>query len=200
MAGAAVRDAACQAGPVDDPGAAPKRRVLVIGGVRSGKSRHAEGLLSADEPVRYLAAGPTDAEDPDPDWAARLAAHRGRRPSRWTTVETVDLAGELAAARGPVLIDCLSTWLARLIDRTDGWQRPVEEIASLVTEQLTGLTAALDRATADVVVVTNEVGLGVVPEHRSGRVFRDLLGTVNAEVAGHCDEVHLVVAGRVLRL
>lgn len=166
-------------------------RVLVTGGVRSGKSRHAESLLSGA--VTYVAPGPVR---DDADWAARIAAHRARRPAAWTTLETGDLAAALAVD-GPVLVDCLGTWLTRLVDDAGLWEAPVAEAVSYVDAATTAAIAALRD---DVVLVTNEVGLGVVPEHRSGRLFRDLLGAVNQAFGAACDEVHLVVAGRVLRL
>lgn len=172
-------------------------RILVTGGVRSGKSRHAEGLFAAEDPVTYVAAGPVQ---DDADWRARVDAHRARRPAAWSTVETVDLAAALAAAGGPVLVDCLGTWLAGVIDEERMWDAPTAEVEGAVLSRLAGVVEALEATTARVVLVTNEVGLGVVPEHRSGRLFRDLLGTVNQQVAAVCDEVHLVVAGRVLVL
>ena len=174
-------------------------RVLVTGGVRSGKSRHAEELLGSASSVVYVAAGRTPDEEDDPDWAERIRAHRERRPEHWRTVETRDLATALADAEGAVLVDCLGTWLTGLLDEHDLWDRGLEEVQLVVDEQLDALVAAL-AATDDVVLVTNEVGLGVVPAHRSGRLFRDLLGLVNQRVATACDEVHLVVAGRVLVL
>lgn len=174
-------------------------RVLVTGGVRSGKSRHAESLLAAHPQVVYVAPGPTLAEDPDPDWAARLAAHRARRPDGWTTVETRDLAAVLRAADGPVLVDCLGTWLTGILDERSLWDARSEKVGAVV-DDLLGSTAEALAGVEHVVLVTNEVGLGVVPAHRSGRLFRDLLGTVNQRLAAACDEVHLVVAGRVLRL
>ena len=172
-------------------------KVLVTGGVRSGKSRHAEGLLVAEPSVTYVAPGPTADEDPDPDWAARLAAHRDRRPSSWTTLESRDLAGALALD-GAVLVDCLGTWLTAVLDGSGAWDLPSEQVRELVEARLRPAVAALSSAGGTVVLVTNEVGLGVVPAHRSGRLFRDLLGTVNQTLAEACDEVHLVVAGRVL--
>ena len=176
-------------------------RTLVTGGVRSGKSRHAEQLLAGaagDGPALYVAPGPSPSGD-DPDWAARVAAHRARRPAAWSTQESGDLVGALS--RGvPVLVDCLGTWLTALIDDAEAWEAPAEDLEALVADRLDLVLPALERATAEVVLVTNEVGWGVVPAHRSGRVFRDLLGTVNARVAAACDEVHLVVAGRVLVL
>ena len=172
-------------------------RVLVTGGVRSGKSHHAESLLTG--PVTYVAPGPTA---DDADWAARIAAHQERRPADWTTVESHDLVGVLATTPGDMLVDCLGTWLTAVLDERSLWGAPAEQVTSVVSR--------LAREVADVigvrdqgemtVLVTNEVGLGVVPEHRSGRLFRDLLGLVNQRIAVSCDEVHLVVAGRVIVL
>ncbi|TNM48304.1 bifunctional adenosylcobinamide kinase/adenosylcobinamide-phosphate guanylyltransferase [Nocardioides albidus] len=172
-------------------------KVLVTGGVRSGKSRHAESLLAAAPTVTYVAAGP--AYD-DADWAARIDAHRARRPATWSTEETRDIARVLAVASAPVLVDCLGTWLTGVIDDAGLWEAPVEEVEAHVLDRLDGILAALRTTGERVVLVTNEVGLGVVPEHRSARLFRDLLGTINQRVAEACDEVHLVIAGRVLRL
>ncbi|WP_244929043.1 bifunctional adenosylcobinamide kinase/adenosylcobinamide-phosphate guanylyltransferase [Nocardioides sp. W7] len=171
-------------------------KVLVTGGVRSGKSRHAESLLADEDAVTYVAPGPVR---DDADWQARIAAHRAHRPATWTTLETGDLATALAVD-GPVLVDCLGTWLTRLVDDAGLWEAPSDEVTAYVEERTAVAVAALAGAIGPVVLVTNEVGLGVVPEHRSGRLFRDLLGTVNQRVGAACDEVHLVVAGRVLRL
>ena len=168
-------------------------RVLVTGGVRSGKSRHAEGLLDASAPATYVAPGPVH---DDADWAARVRAHQVRRPAAWATRETHDLADALRT-EGPVLVDCLGTWLAAVLDEESRWDDPVDELAAWVEQQVDEAVAVMG---GDVVLVTNEVGLGVVPAHRSGREFRDLLGTVNQRFGSACDEVHLVVAGRVLRL
>jgi adenosylcobinamide kinase/adenosylcobinamide-phosphate guanylyltransferase len=175
------------------------RRVLVTGGVRSGKSRHAEQLIGP-QPATYVAPGPTAAEEPDPDWLARLAAHRARRPAAWTTVESRDLTAAVAAADRPLIVDCLGTWLTAVLDRNGAWELSRDDHATLLADELRGLEEAVAACPHDLVVVTNEVGLGVVPAHRSGRVFRDLLGEVNQRFAAVCDEVHLVVAGRVLVL
>lgn len=171
--------------------------VLVTGGVRSGKSRHAEMLLADEPTTTYVAAGPTY---DDADWHARIALHRERRPATWTTVETSDVAVALAEAKGPVLVDCLGTWLDAILAEAGLWEAPAAEVGEYVASRTTGIVATLRAATTPIVIVTNEVGLGVVPEHRSGRLFRDLLGTVNQRIAGVCDEVHLVVAGRVLKI
>ncbi|GHJ60017.1 cobalamin biosynthesis protein CobU [Nocardioides sp. OK12] len=177
-------------------------KVLVTGGVRSGKSRHAESLVGSlvgTAPVTYVAPGPAP-EDDDPDWAARVARHRERRPASWTTLETRDLAGALTRADRALLVDCLGTWVTGLLDEEQAWERSSDDVVALVEARLAAVVAALRDCPHDVVLVTNEVGLGVVPAHRSGRLFRDLLGLANQRVAEACDEVHLVVAGRVLRL
>ncbi len=173
-------------------------KVLVTGGVRSGKSRHAESLLRGAAEVTYVAPGPTVAEDDDPDWAARVAAHRAARPRTWATLESRDLAGALGST-GPVIVDCLGTWLAAVLDENDLWDASTEDATAAVLALVEGAAAVL-ASRDDVVLVTNEVGLGVIPAHRSGRLFRDLLGTVNQRFGAACDEVHLVVAGRVLVL
>lgn len=176
----------------------PERRVLVLGGARSGKSRHAERLLERYPEVTYIATGASPAED-DPEWAERVRLHRERRPSHWHTVETGDLATALREARTPVLVDCIGTWLARILDEAgawddaDGWRDRVEE---RVCEMLD----ALREATTVVVAVSNEVGSGVVPATPAGRLFRDVLGSLNRRVAEASDSVLLVVAGRALTL
>jgi adenosylcobinamide kinase/adenosylcobinamide-phosphate guanylyltransferase len=147
-----------------------------------------------------VATGTPPDREQDPDWAARIDAHRARRPDSWGTLETQDLAGVLAEARDPLLVDCLGTWLTAVIDAADAWEGDSDAVHDLVLARTDEVVDALGRCEQDVVLVTNEVGLGVVPEHRSGRLFRDLLGLVNQRVAAACDEVHLVVAGRVLRL
>lgn len=173
-------------------------RILVTGGVRSGKSRHAEGLLAGFAGVTYVAPGrPADGDDPD--WDARVALHRSRRPADWTTVETSAVDEAVRHASGPVLVDCLGTWLTASMDDLGLWDGSARDAHDAVGLRLDTLCAAL-QSVPEAVVVTNEVGLGVVPAHRSGRLFRDLLGTVNQRIAAVCDEVHLVIAGRVLKL
>jgi adenosylcobinamide kinase/adenosylcobinamide-phosphate guanylyltransferase len=179
-------------------------KVLVTGGVRSGKSFHAESLLLAASHVTYVAPGPTIDEDSDPDWAARISAHQERRPTHWSTRETRDLAAAIDGAddggEGAIIIDCLGTWLAAQIDELDGWSSVQDEWEAQLMERVDAAVDALARTKRMVVVVTNEVGMGVVPERRAGRVFRDLLGVVNQRFASECTEVHLVVSGRVLVL
>jgi adenosyl cobinamide kinase/adenosyl cobinamide phosphate guanylyltransferase len=155
-------------------------------------------LLPADLPVRYLATArrwPGDAE-----WDARIAAHRVRRPTGWTTVEEPDVPALLRAADAGdcLLVDDLATWLTGVLDDAQAWERPD------VPAEVGGRTAALVDAVAAcrgrLVLVSAEVGLGVVPSTRAGRLFRDELGALNATLAAVCDEVLLLVAGLPLRL
>lgn len=171
---------------------------LVTGGVRSGKSRHAEHLLGAAGAVTYLATGRPD-DGSDPEWSARLAAHRSRRPRSWYSVETLDLDAALDAAKGPVLVDCLGTWLTGLVDRAGSWE-DLGAAADLVACRRASLCATLRRARVDVVVVTNEVGLCLVPQTPTGRFFQDQLGLLNTAVSAVAGHVHLVLAGRVIDL
>ena len=175
------------------------RRILITGGVRSGKSVYAERLLAGRADVTYVATGPVPDPATDPEWEARVAAHKNRRsPLGWTTVETADPARILRGADGPVLLDCLGTWLTACLDELEAWQRPVANWQPAWDERARDFVGAWREA--DVVGVTNEVGWGVVPEHKSGRLFADLLGRLNQQVAAASDEVVLMVMGRPIVL
>ena len=190
----------------DPPPARPAgRRTLVLGGARSGKSREAERLLAAEAEVTYLATAYPPG-DHDPEWAARVAAHRSRRPAHWRTVETLDLAGLLAAPGGPLLVDCLTLWLTRVIDAHDAWpvdagpdqsERPATRAVLAEVDRLVSAWRATSRR---VVAVSNEVGQGVVPATAAGRLFRDLMGLLNTRMAAETEDVRWCVAGRVSRL
>lgn len=177
----------------------PAGRTLVLGGARSGKSAYAEGLLPAEQPVRYVATArlrPGDAE-----WDARIAAHRSRRPPGWTTEEDPDLAAVLrAAGPSPLLVDDVATWLTGVLDDAGAWEHPGPQVPGIVGERAEALVRAVAGCPARVVLVSAEVGLGVVPATRAGRLFRDELGALNAALAAVCDEVVLLVAGLPLRL
>jgi adenosyl cobinamide kinase/adenosyl cobinamide phosphate guanylyltransferase len=168
----------------------------VLGGTRSGKSRHAEDLLPAESPVRYLATARRHADDPE--WSARIDLHRARRPPSWTTLEDADIAGVVSAGGGPLLVDDLATWLTGVLDDVAAWEAPT--VPAAVGTAVEKLVAAVAAAPSRVVLVSAEVGLGVVPETRAGRLFRDELGALNAALAEVCDEVVLLVAGLPLRL
>ncbi|WP_249645509.1 bifunctional adenosylcobinamide kinase/adenosylcobinamide-phosphate guanylyltransferase [Nocardia sputi] len=181
------------------PSSAAPRSTFVLGGARSGKSAFAEDLaVQARGPVRYLA---TAVPDPaDRDFAERIAKHRGRRPAGWATVENADPAEILTEPTPPrppfTLIDDIGTWLTARIDARDAWNAP----RGTISPDTDALVAAVAAYTGDLVVVSPEVGMGVIPATRSGRLFRDEIGTLNQRLAQVCDEAFFVVAGLPLRL
>ncbi|GAA3565334.1 bifunctional adenosylcobinamide kinase/adenosylcobinamide-phosphate guanylyltransferase [Microlunatus spumicola] len=184
--------------PSSLPASAPAQRTLVTGGSRSGKSRFAEGLLAREEAVTYVAPGPVPDPVADAEWAARVRTHQERRPEHWTTVETTDVAEVLRRGDAAYLVDCLGTWVTAVIDRMGTWDVPLGDWQGDFDAQVTDLVDAWQSTPKIAVAVTNEVGWGLVSEHRSGRVFTDLLGQVNAAVAGASEDVVLMVAGRAL--
>ncbi len=169
---------------------------LVLGGARSGKSTHAEKLVTGSlfgAPPRqavYIAT----AQAGDVEMATRIAAHRARRGANWTATveEPLKLAEALTAAsnhRLPVLVDCLTLWLSNLMLAGEDVDQATDE-----------LVAALEDYPAPVVFVSNEVGLGVVPETKLGRDFRDAQGRLNMRMAERADRVILMTAGLPLTL
>jgi adenosylcobinamide kinase / adenosylcobinamide-phosphate guanylyltransferase len=164
------------------------RLTLVLGGARSGKSRYAESLVTAlPAPWIYVAT----AEARDAEMAERIAAHQARRGAGWRTLETPrDVVGALTAhGTTPLLVDCLTLWLANAL------------LASAdVDAEITRLEAALEQASAPLVLVANEVGFGIVPDNALGRRFRDLQGLLNQRIAARADRVVLVVAGLPLTI
>lgn len=171
------------------------RRTLVLGGARSGKSVEAERRLESFPGVVYVATGGT--REGDPEWAARVSAHKERRPPSWRTRETCDLVPLLEEAGPPLLVDCLALWLTDAMDRAGAWDDDRWRIngSRMVEERVGQLLGAVRRTRRTVVAVSNEVGSGVVPETSSGRRFRDELGRLNAAFAGECEHVLLVTAG-----
>ena len=162
-------------------------KTLVLGGIRSGKSHWAEAALDRESPVRYIATGAAAGDDAE--WASRVADHRDRRPPAWSTVETVDVAGQLRQDPAtPTIVDDLGGWLTAALDRR-GWQ-------GSVAPEVDDLVAAIDENTADLVLVSPEVGLTVVPATEAGRRFADELGVLNQRLARSCHRVVLVVAGQ----
>lgn len=182
-------------GPTDRPLA---DRVLVLGGARSGKSTFAEALAATGGGVDYLATSIRDAGDPE--WAARVEAHRQRRPAGWQTIETIEVAAELTRPTDrALLVDCLTVWLTRQMDRAGSWDaRPgSDRLLPAATDEL---VAAIEACRRPVVLVSNEVGQGVVPATASGRRFRDEMGILNSRVAAACDRVYFCTAGLPQRL
>ncbi|MEU6235563.1 bifunctional adenosylcobinamide kinase/adenosylcobinamide-phosphate guanylyltransferase [Kitasatospora sp. NPDC047058] len=177
-------------------------RTLVLGGARSGKSTKAEQLLARYEDVLYVATSGT--RDGDADWAQRVALHRDRRPASWRTAETCGLEAVLADDRdpAPVLIDCLALWLTAVMDECGAWDDAVwaDGGEEAVQARCAALATAWAGTRRQVVAVSNEVGMGVVPATASGRRFRDTLGRLNMAVADASERVLLVVAGQVLQV
>jgi adenosylcobinamide kinase/adenosylcobinamide-phosphate guanylyltransferase len=163
---------------------------LVLGGARSGKSTHAEKLVTgslfgaAPRPAVYIAT----AEAGDVEMATRIMVHRTRRGGAWTTIEEpLKLAEALQAAAAhakPVLVDCLTLWLSNLMHAEVDLDEAIDE-----------LVMALDGYAEPVVFVSNEVGLGLVPETPLGRAFRDAQGRLNMRMADQADRVILMAAG-----
>ncbi|TIP26567.1 MAG: bifunctional adenosylcobinamide kinase/adenosylcobinamide-phosphate guanylyltransferase [Mesorhizobium sp.] len=162
---------------------------LVIGGARSGKSAHAESLVTAcPAPWAYIATG----QAYDDEMRERIALHRARRGEGWTTVDApLDLVGAIEAlADGrPVLIDCLTLWLTNHMLA----ERDIEA-------ECRGLADVLSRPRGPWFVVSNEVGQGIVPDNALARRFRDAAGRLNQQVAAVADEVLLMVAGLPLKV
>lgn len=161
--------------------------VLVLGGTRSGKSKAAESIAAGfGTPVTYLATAVVDPADTD--HAARIQAHRQRRPTTWSTIEIAapaELIDRLGDAADTVLIDSLGTWLTLHPD---------------LAPDIDALTAALAERAAPTVLVSEEVGMSVHPPTELGRRYVDALGELNRRVAEIADRVGLVVAGRWLEL
>ncbi len=190
-------------GHVVVPGPEPERahRTLVLGGARSGKSREAERCLADAPDVVYVATSyPVDGADPE--WTDRVSRHRAQRPDRWRTLETLDLVALLEQPGPPLLVDCLTLWLTRVMDAHDAWNDAAWAggAEQAVTEEVAALVTAWRTTPRRVVAVSNEVGQGMVPGTAALRRFRDAMGRLNAALAAETEDVRLVSAGRVQTL
>lgn len=180
-------------------------------------------MLARRDRVEYVACGPLPSPG-DPEWAEKVRLHQERRPAHWNTMETLDLESVLAGRApadslvadsdsdaadpksgaggglgAPVLVDCLSTWLAGVMDECGLWTGAVDADKNLA-ERVDGLVDAWRSTRRQVVAVSNEVGSGVIPATTSGIRFRDELGVLNARIAAECEQVWLCVAGIAQRL
>lgn len=166
------------------------RSVLILGGARSGKSRYAQKLAEASGKTSVLIA---TADAGDDEMAERIEKHRAERAAHWRVVEEqIDLAGVLsreAAADRVLVVDCLTLWLSNLMCA-----------AKDADTAISALAAALARLDGTVIFVTNEIGLGIVPESKLGRAFRDAQGRLNQSLAAACDTVLFIAAGLPLQL
>jgi len=161
--------------------------ILILGGARSGKSRRAEAVaLSLSQQPVYIATAPLI--DHDPEWLARIERHRSERADQWQLIEEeLELASTLekhSNAEAVVLVDCMTLWLSNLIYSDKSLE---QEIASLC--------ALLPTLSGHIILVANEVGMGLVPEHPEGRAFRDAQGRLNQQLAALANRVEFVAAG-----
>ena len=166
---------------------------VLLGGARSGKSRLAiELAVEAGELVTYLATAPDIPGDHE--LALRVARHRAERPPTWSTIEEqLDLAGALARVETPiVVVDCLTVWLGNMMFH--------EHHEAAIVEASDAAINAIGERRLEAVVVSNEVGLGVIPANELAREYRDLLGRVNQRWVAAADHALLMVAGRALEL
>jgi len=176
-----------------EPSAAPGV-VLVLGGVRSGKSRYAQQLAEPFAHVTFIA---TAERRDDEEMHRKIARHRAERPARWLTIEeprniaqAIDTAFEASDA---IVVDCLTFFAANLLEAHSGDDAEMEHY-------IAGLVSRLQNPRCTIVLVSNEVGSGVVPAFASGRRFRDLLGEINQRIAATADNVTLMIAGLPLHL
>ena len=178
----------------------PKRMTLILGGARSGKSSHAQKLAAEQgKSVLYVAT----AEARDKEMAARIAAHRAERPAHWRTLEApLDVGAGIRANIGAadvVLIDCL-TLLASNVIAPMPENVSYEDAERALMEEIEGLIAAYSESAARWILISNEVGLGLVPPYPLGRRYRDALGRANQHLAKTADEVLFMVAGLQMTL
>lgn len=186
------------------------RLILVLGGARSGKSGYAESLaarIAQQRPVFYVATATAE----DAEMERRIARHRAARPSHWLTVEApgdpaAAIRGQLVRADFPViLLDCITLLVSNLLldgahAEFDEQRFEASEAEARVTAAIADLLAAWHETQATLILVSNEVGMGLVPPYPLGRVYRDVLGRVNAQLAREADVVLLMVAGLPVEL
>ena len=157
---------------------------LILGGARSGKSKRAEDLAKASgKKVIYIA---TSSNMDDEEWQQRVEQHKQQRPSAWQTVEEDLLLSETIQQQGDmcIIVDCLTLWLSNVMHAGLDIEKSTQDLCN-----------ALQSSTSEVIVVSNEVGMGLVPESKLGRAFRDAQGRLNQAVADVANDVEFVVAG-----
>ena len=174
--------------------------ILILGGARSGKSRFAQEMASQlGKEVLFVATG----QALDEEMRRRIEEHKKSRPSSWRTIEAPTAVGrkilEEVSDAQVVIVDCFTLLVSNVIDRCAGEGGPEQVDAELVCEKLAieveELVECIESTNASFILISNEVGMGLVPENRLGRMYRDLLGKTNQTFASHADEVYLMVAG-----
>ena len=178
--------------------------ILITGGARSGKSRFAQELASRlGQPVLFVAT----AEAGDEEMRQRIEEHRRARPTAWRTIETHTHVGQqllqkVGDAR-VVVVDCLTLLVSNILNQfldPAGESIDAARAEKAVAREINELIDCLSRVAASFIIVTNEVGMGLVPVNKVGRAYRDLLGKVNQRLAESADEVYLMVSGRPLKI
>ncbi|NTW05116.1 MAG: bifunctional adenosylcobinamide kinase/adenosylcobinamide-phosphate guanylyltransferase [Peptococcaceae bacterium] len=179
-----------------------KKIVMVLGGSRSGKSEFAEGLVGPGNRVTYIATLATG----DAEMSRRVETHRTRRPKDWHTVEEPDRLAqrisEIDADPGIIIVDCLTGWLSNLLldDNSCDDKNSVLNQEEILMSKVEELGQVLIKVRSTVIIVSSEVGMGIVPAYSLGRLFRDINGKANRYLVGIADEAYLVVAGLPLNL
>ena len=174
------------------------RTIFITGGARSGKSTYAEKVaLDFGSPLGYLAT----AQTLDSEMDERVRRHRERRGGEWNTIEEpINLSEALARCDGKyqaILVDCVTLWLSNLLFK---YEDAGENVKERINEELQRLKSTLQGMVTPVILVSNEVGMGIVPDNALARMFRDIAGTTNQALAVAADEVHAVISGIPLRL
>jgi len=172
--------------------------IFITGGARSGKSFFAEKrALQFGAPLGYLATS----QALDDEMNERVVKHRERRGTEWSTIEEpVNLPQALADCDGEyraILVDCVTLWLSNLLFKYEDVPETVEE---RIKDDVQQLIRTLNKMITPVILVSNEVGMGIVPDNRLARLFRDIAGTANQALAAAADEVHVVISGIPLKL
>ena len=198
--------AKCGARVVDDgtvinTRASRTQKLLILGGARSGKSTYAEQCALKFQDVTYVATGGTRADDAE--WMARVALHQERRPPHWSTLESTDLVSAISNATTPLLIDCLTMWLTTKLDEADAWNEDETahtQAMQRVNAEIDALVHVVEQSPVELILVSNEVGQGIVPDSVSGRLFRDLMGIVITRISEVVTDAVFVIAGKALPL
>ena len=169
-----------------------KQCIFILGGARSGKSRYAQELAGKlSNKVLFVATG----EARDEEMQARISHHKKDRPKSWRTLEApTDIGRQIEQRIGDaevVLIDCLTLLISNLLGDESDYSKAEKQVIAEINE----LTACMDKLDSSFIIVSNEVSMGLVPETRLGRIYRDMLGKANQLIARHASEVYLMVAG-----
>ena len=180
-----------------------RKTILLTGGARSGKSHFAQELAERSKRVLFVATAVAG----DEEMRHRIEEHKRTRPAGWRTLEiTTHIGGQIEQKVGEaevVIVDCITLLVNNIFSRySDEMGEQIDDtlIEKRVTEEISELIECINRVDASFIIVTNEVGMGLVPDNKVGRLYRDLLGKANQRLAQHADEVYLMAAGLPLKI